>query len=179
MKYNSFKPVKVYKTIYDIDYESLYNDGKRFIIFDLDNTIIPYSIDTPQNDSIELINRLKNIGFTCLILSNNHNERLYRASRTLNIDYIANAMKPFKKGYKRILKKYDNNPNLYFAIGDQLITDVKGASRCKIDCILVKPIDRSSEHWYTKINRAMESFVLKCIKKSDFELYQEIMNIRG
>lgn len=179
MKYNSFKPVKVYKTIYDIDYESLYNDGKRYIIFDLDNTIIPYSIATPQKDSIDLVNHLKEIGFTCLILSNNHNERLYRASRTLNIDYIANAMKPFKKGYKRIFKKYENDPKLYFAIGDQLITDVKGASRCKIDCILVKPIDRSSEHWYTKINRGMESFVLKRIKKSDFELYQEIMNIRG
>ena len=43
-----------------------------------------------------------------------------------------------------------------------------------IDCVLVKPLKKSNEKWYTKLNRKMEKHVLKRIKKYDENIYKEI-----
>ena len=44
MNINKFIPLMCEKTIFDIDYIKLYESGKRYILIDLDNTIIPYDI---------------------------------------------------------------------------------------------------------------------------------------
>ena len=175
-----FRPIRCYQTIFDIDYDLLKEENRKYIIFDLDNTIIPYSEGIPNQKCLDLMKSLKEKGFVCLILSNNHNERLRIASNTLGLEFMANAMKPFKRGYKRIIKKYNvSDPRELVAIGDQLITDVLGARRTNIDTILVKAIDRSGEHFYTRFNRRMENLILKRLKKKDNNIYQEIIKVRG
>ena len=180
MSIKSFKPYKIYKDIYVIDYESLLKNNKKYIIFDLDNTIISYSESIPDEKAVNLFNHLKELGFICIILSNNHNERLRIASETLGVPFFANAMKPFKKGYKKIIKKYNiTDYNTIVTIGDQLITDVYGAQRTSIDAIFVNAIDRSGEHWYTRFNRFNENRIIKKFKKKYNDTYLEIMKIRG
>ena len=41
-------PNYVYKTIYDIDFDTLYASGKRIILSDLDNTIARYDEIEPS-----------------------------------------------------------------------------------------------------------------------------------
>ena len=45
----------------------------------------------------------------------------------------------------------------------------------KIDVILVKPIKKKSEKWYTKINRKFEQRVIKVMKKKNPIMYKEIV----
>ncbi len=40
-----FIPTLIEKSLYDIDFNALLKDGKRFILSDLDNTLIPYDLE--------------------------------------------------------------------------------------------------------------------------------------
>ncbi len=174
-KVTKFIPKMIVETVYDIDYNKLYDEGKRFILFDLDNTLLPYDILYADDELRNLINNIKNIGFNLMIVSNNKNERVTNFCKDLNIDCITSAKKPFKKGFKKALKKLScHNRKEAISIGDQLMTDVLGSNRTNIECILVKPLKKSNEKWYTRSNRRMEKHVLKRIKKYNINIYNEI-----
>jgi predicted HAD superfamily phosphohydrolase YqeG len=50
-------------------------------------------------------------------------------------------------------------------IGDQLVTDVLGANRLGGYSILVNPIERKTEKWYTRMNRRLERRMLDKIAR--------------
>ena len=39
-----FIPKKCVESVYDIDFNKLYEEGKKYILCDVDNTLIPYDI---------------------------------------------------------------------------------------------------------------------------------------
>ena len=46
--------------------------------------------------------------------------------------------------------------------------------------ILVKPIRLDNEKWYTRFNRRIEKLIIhKKIKKVNYELYTDILKIKG
>ena len=67
-------PTYFYKSIYDIDYKGLYNDGIRLILTDLDNTLISYKETLPTPELFELKKRIEDMGFELLLV---HNQVLY------------------------------------------------------------------------------------------------------
>jgi predicted HAD superfamily phosphohydrolase YqeG len=69
--------------------------------------------------------------------------------------------------------------NEIIAVGDQLMTDVLGGNRFGIDVILVKPLKKKSEKWYTKLNRFNERQVLNSLKRHYPEVYQKIEGINN
>ena len=170
-----FIPNYIYETVYDIDFNKIYDSGKRFILFDLDNTLLPYDVPIADEKLRELLMQLKKIGFQIMIVSNNSNERVTLFCKDLNLECITKAKKPLKGGFRKALKYLDvKNKNEVISVGDQLMTDVLGSKRSNIDCILVKPLKKSNEKWYTKANRKMEKHVLKRIKKYNEQIYKEI-----
>ena len=54
-----FVPYDAYKDIYCIDYNKLYSEGTKIILFDLDNTISRYQDIEPTEEAINLINSFK------------------------------------------------------------------------------------------------------------------------
>ena len=177
---DKFLPYKIYKTILDIDFDALKEEGRKYIVFDLDNTIIPYHHDMPRENARILVAKLKKMDFTVLIMSNNHSKRIKKVAKELDVYSISDAMKPLKFGYKKFIKEFHiTNLHDVIAIGDQLVTDVFGARRCGIDTIYVNAIDRTSEKWYTRINRKLEWHHIKKFKKKYPDVYNEILKIRG
>ena len=73
--------------------------------------------------------------------------------------------KPFKSGYIRALKKASAQIKTSLFIGDQLMTDIFGASRMNIESILVKPLKQRSDHIFTRTNRKLERILLKRMSK--------------
>ena len=45
---SKYIPTKLALSVYDIDYNELYANGKRIILFDLDNTLISYYENKPN-----------------------------------------------------------------------------------------------------------------------------------
>ena len=73
--FERFYPDKYVESAYVIDYEGMYKEGYRGIIFDIDNTLVPHGAPADKR-SIALFKRLKAIGYECLLLSNNKEPRV-------------------------------------------------------------------------------------------------------
>lgn len=178
LKTKSYIPFDCKRSIFDIDYNKLYENGRKIVLFDLDNTIIPYDVVKPNEQILQLFNNIKRIGLKVVLISNNKRPRVEMFSREADLDFISSAKKPFKSGYKRLLKKYKyTNPSEVITIGDQLMTDVLGARRMGFDCILVKAIKKKTEKWYTRFNRRLENRVLNKMKRIDNATYNKIKEL--
>ena len=175
-KNKHFIPSLYVNTIFDIDYNKLYEDGIRLILTDLDNTLISYKETDPLEANYYWVKKMKEIGFEIIIVSNNsHKDRVSHFAKLLDIKYLNFALKPTKIGMKKALKmankKYE--PEEVIALGDQLMTDILVANRMKFHSVLVKAVDRKSDILPTRINRKLEGHVLKVLKKKETESYNE------
>lgn len=134
-----FYPWEFAQSVFDIDFSRLYAQGFRGLIFDIDNTLVPHGADsTPEIDA--LFARLHQMGFRTLMLSNNGPERIRRFLRNIDADFIDNAGKPGKKGYRQALARLGLERQQVLVIGDQVFTDILGANRCRIPNLLVRYI---------------------------------------
>ena len=78
---------------------------------------------------------------------------------------FTHVRKPFTFKIKKYLKESNYNVENILFVGDQIVTDIKFSRKLGIYAILVDPINRSTERWYTKINRFFENIRLNQIKK--------------
>lgn len=128
------------KNIYSIDYESLKNRGIKCILFDLDNTLVPYNKKTITKKLQNLVEELKEMDFKVIIFSNNTKKRVEPFKKALRVDCLVNAKKPFVMNYNKIIKIYKLNQSQVVMIGDKIVTDVLGGNKAGITTILVNPI---------------------------------------
>ncbi len=166
------------RTIYEIDYSKLYDNGKRIILFDLDNTLASYDDIIPTSKQMELNQTLRQIGFKIYILSNNHQKRAELYTQKFIVDgYLHLARKPFVGRIQKFLSRENINYFESIWIGDQLLTDISCANKLGIDSVLVSSISRNSEKWYTRINRKREEHILRKIAKTNSKMAIEIQKI--
>lgn len=161
--FRRFYPKRIADSSYDIDYEKLYKEGYRGILFDIDNTLVAHGADaTPR--ALELFARLKRIGFQTCLISNNSDERVRRFNKEIKTNYIHKANKPFVKNYIRATKIMDTRIDQTIFVGDQLFTDVYGANRIGMMTYLVKPI-HPKEEIQIVFKRKLERIVLYFYRK--------------
>lgn len=157
-----FTPNEYHKTIHDIDLLKLYDLGKRLILTDLDNTLVGYDVSLPTSEIIEFKEKCDKIGLKLVIISNNNKKRVQAFAEKLGIEYLSNAMKPLKRGYRKITLRY--KPEEVVIIGDQILTDIFGGNRMGYYTILVDVINYNNEQFKTRINRFFERLILRKLK---------------
>ncbi len=155
---NRFYPDREAVTAYEIDYEELYRQGYRGVIFDVDNTLVPHGAPADER-SIALFKRLHGIGFQTVLLSNNKEPRVKSFSDAVGSQYIFKAGKPGTAGYERAMKLLGTVPETTVFVGDQLFTDVWGAKNVGILNYLVKPI-HPKEEIQIVLKRQLERIVM-------------------
>lgn len=154
------------KSIYTINYDVLASRGIKCILFDLDNTMVPITVKNSNKKIKELFDDLKTRGFKVIIFSNSPRSRVKPFKDELDVDCCANACKPFKKKYLKVLEEYNLNVTEVACVGDQLLTDIKGGNNIGITTILVNPIG-TKERITTKINRIFEKKIYKKLRDED------------
>lgn len=171
--YKNIIPEDYVSSIFDIDYNKLYSEGKRLILTDLDNTLISYKEDSPNEELFKWKNMVEDIGFEVIIVSNSHNKRVKYFANQLNLPYVNLALKPLKFGFKKALRKASRKYKIeeVVELGDQLLTDVYGSKRMKFYTILVKAIDKKTERAVTRFNRKNERKMLAKCRKKNYGLY--------
>ena len=176
LKTEKFIPNEFHDTFFDIDFNELYQKGYRVILTDLDNTLITYEEFVPTDKILNKLDSLRKIGFEIFIISNNHPPRIEKFLEGTDYLGIGNARKPLISGIRRALKlsKREYFLDEIAIIGDQLMTDIYGANRYGAYSILVNPLKRKTEKWYTKLNRKIEVKMLEKIKKKNNEKYNEL-----
>ena len=159
-----FFPDEYIASTYIIPFEELYEKGYRAIIFDIDNTLVPHG-DPADERTKKLFARLKNIGFSCCLLSNNKEQRVKKFNESIQVEYIYDAHKPSTENYLKAIDKMGTSKKTTVFIGDQLFTDVWGAKRAGLHNILVRPI-HPREEIQIVLKRRLEKVVLHFYKKS-------------
>lgn len=162
--FDMFFPDRYVASTYVINFEKLFENGYRGLIFDIDNTLVPHGAPADQRAE-ELFLRLKAIGFQCCLISNNQESRVKMFNEKIQVDYVYDAHKPSTKNYKKAMEIMGTNKGNTVFIGDQLFTDVWGAKRTGIASILVKPI-HPKEEIQIVLKRRLEKIVLYFYKRS-------------
>lgn len=148
----------------DITPNYLREQGKRGVIIDLDNTLIPWNVSDATNEIIEWIKAMETAQIKVLVFSNNNEERVAIFAKPLGINYVSMAKKPLQSGFKRAKKLLQLNNTEIVVIGDQLLTDIFGGNRAKLFTVLVEPIVESDAP-ITMFNRRLERLILNYFYK--------------
>ncbi len=157
--FERFFPDESVSSTYDIDFQSLYEEGYRGILFDIDNTLVEHGKGA-SDQALDLFHRLKEIGFQCCLISNNKKQRVSSFNEKIGAHMIFNAHKPRRKGYREAMEMMGTNKENTLFVGDQLFTDIWGAKRIGIRNILVKPINKNEEIQIV-LKRYLEKIILK------------------
>lgn len=161
---STFYPDKEAESAYAIDYEMLFDKGYRGIIFDIDNTLVPHGAPADKR-AVAFFERLYQIGFQTIVLSNNKELRVKSFAERVHSKYIFKAGKPGNAGYIRAMKEMGTTTKNTVFVGDQLFTDVWGAKRVGILNYLVKPI-HPKEEIQIVLKRYLEKIVLHFYHKN-------------
>ncbi len=155
------KPKRFVESIFDINFEDLYKKGYRGIIFDLDNTIVPWDGNELDPKTKDLIDHIKNIGFKVVILSNNwSHKRVKYFSKIMKLPALGSAFKPRVRSFKKAMKLMNTEPETTLVVGDRILTDIFGGNKIGMYTILVAPINKN-EIWIKKWTvRKLESWLL-------------------
>jgi HAD superfamily phosphatase (TIGR01668 family) len=156
-----FYPKSYFNKIVDIDVNFFIENNIKAVLLDIDNTILDKRHNMVQGLE-EWVKTLKENNIKICILSNtNKKKKAQNLSDKLEVPFIYFAKKPLKFGFKKAKKILEIEDNKTIAvIGDQVLTDVFGANRCKMYSILVKPL-KKEDIFVTKINRLIEKQILK------------------
>ena len=151
-------------SVFAIDYEKLAALGYKGILFDIDNTLVRHN-EPATSRAIQLMERLKAIGFKVCLVSNNKEPRVATFNKKMKVNYIYKAGKPSKKGYIRAMDEIGCTVENTLAVGDQIYTDIIGSASLGIHTILVKPIDPSHEEIQITLKRIIEKPFIAYFKK--------------
>lgn len=163
--FNCFFPDAYLDSTYEIDFDKLYEEGYRGLLFDVDNTLVPHGAPADERAK-KLFAHLKKLGFKSCFLSNNQIERVSSFNAVIGEQFIENAHKPSVKNYFKAMEMLGTDTTNTIFIGDQLFTDIYGAKRAGIRNILVKPIDKKEEIQIV-LKRYLEKIVLYFYRKEE------------
>ena len=161
--FDRFFPDQYVASTYVIDFEKLYEEGVRGLIFDIDNTLVPHGAPADQR-AIALFKRLHALGYQTMMLSNNKEPRVKMFCDAVDAEYIYKAGKPNPANYREAMKRMHTDEKNTLFVGDQIFTDVWGANKAGIYSILVKPI-HPKEEIQIVLKRYLEKVVLFCYKR--------------
>ncbi|MGN0426687.1 MAG: YqeG family HAD IIIA-type phosphatase [Agathobacter sp.] len=153
-------PGEYLDSTYSIDFDKLYRDGYRGVIFDIDNTLVPHGAPADER-AISLFCHLKNLGFSCMLLSNNKEPRVKMFNDAVQVNYMHKAGKPKPSGYRKAMEAIGCDSSNTIFVGDQIFTDVMGANLAGIRTILVKPI-HPKEEIQIVLKRFLEKPIIAC-----------------
>ena len=96
--FNMFYPDDYVASTYVIDFDKLYTEGYRGLIFDIDNTLVPHGAPADQR-AIRLFEMLRRIGFDTCLISNNQEPRVKPFAEKVGSKYVCSSYSS-PKAYK-------------------------------------------------------------------------------
>ena len=152
-------PDLVLSSFRDITPALLENHGIRFILSDIDNTLVTYDDEEPTADVLAFFRMLAENGIKIGFLSNNHADRVERFNAPLGLPAYPDAHKPLTKTAKQALAGLGVSPAAAASLGDQIFTDLLCARFCGMQALIVPPI-RDKRSFFWRFKRAMERPIL-------------------
>ena len=136
-----FFPAYVTDALTDLTHEWLKEQGIRLLMLDFDNTVVPYTTNTPTAEMQAWLEQMAGSDILLCVVSNSRKDRVKIFCQKYGIDCITHANKPFSKGIRECLEKFGVKPEDCALVGDQIYTDTLGGNCAGVRPILVKAIN--------------------------------------
>ena len=159
----SLLPRVIADKLTDLTAQRLQDMGVELLMMDFDNTIVPYTTDIPTDEVVAWLEEMKKNGIQLCVVSNSKRDRVKIFCRKYGIDCITHAKKPFSKGIRECLARYQLPARSCALVGDQIYTDTLGANGCGVRSILVKAID--NHNFWLKARHVLELPFIYAAKK--------------
>ena len=157
--FECFFPDAYMDSTYVIDFEKLYKEGIRGVIFDIDNTLVPHGAPADER-AIRLFARLRSIGLDYCLISNNQLPRVKPFADAVQAKFVEDAHKPSRKNYLKAMKLMHVDLDSCIFVGDQIFTDILGANLAGMASILVEPF-QMEPFFRFRFKRFLERGILK------------------
>lgn len=152
---NYLLPDLVLPSFRDVTPALLKEHGIRFILSDIDNTLVTYGDAVPTPDVLDFFAMLAENGVTIGFLSNNHADRVETFNRNLGYVAVPDAGKPGIRKAKEAMAKMGAVPENTLFLGDQLLTDAACAKQLGLFTVIVPPIKDRTD-LFNKSKRVIE-----------------------
>ena len=150
----SLLPKLVAKELPDLTPELFICRKISLVMLDFDNTIVPYTTDIPEERMLAWLENMKQSGLQLCVVSNSKRPRVKRFCEKYGLDCITHSKKPFPKGIRQCLNRYQLDAGSAALVGDQIFTDVLGANSAGVLSVLVKAID--NHNFWLKLRHVAE-----------------------
>jgi HAD superfamily phosphatase (TIGR01668 family) len=150
----SLLPDVIASAVTDIKPEWLRRRNTRLLMLDFDNTIVPYTTNTPTDAVENWLREILASDIQLCVVSNSKRDRVRIFCEKYGMDCITHAKKPFSKGIRECLAKYGVPASEAALVGDQIYTDTLGANGCGVTSILVEAID--NHNFWLKARHVLE-----------------------
>ena len=147
-------PKLIAHSLTDIGPELLRSMGIKLLMLDFDNTIVPYTTCVPTEEMRRWFDVMKSQDIILCIVSNSHSDRVPKFCRENGLECITHARKPFSKGIRQCLDRFQIPASQAALVGDQIYTDTLGANCTGVTSILVKAID--NHNFWLKARHVLE-----------------------
>lgn len=125
-------------SIYNVNYSFMRDNGIKYLVFDIDCTILPFDDINVTRDNDLLFEYMKSLGFKCAFCSSGSRDRVKSVADKLGINYMYRAKKPNVK-FEELKELFDDDfrvENSVF-IGESLYFDMYNAGKLNMNKILV------------------------------------------
>ena len=150
----SFLPTVITNAVTDIKPEWLKSRNIRLLMLDFDNTIVPYTTNTPTEAVENWLKEMLASDIQLCVVSNSKRSRVKIFCEHYGMDCITHAKKPFPKGIRECLAKYGGPASEAALVGDQIYTDTLGANGCGVTSVLVEAIH--NHNFWLKARHVLE-----------------------
>ena len=146
---NIFAPNYYVQSFKTLNIQKLHEMGIQLLLCDIDNTLVAYDEECPNQDVIDFINKLKMNGIEVALCSNSPSS-------------------------KKAMRDHGLKANQIAILGDQMYTDILGGNIWGLYTILTAPIAIKDRN-ITKVFRFFEELIYgylekkKLLKRGDFD----------
>ena len=160
-----FRPDTCVSRVTELTAERLAAWGIESLLLDADCTLKRYSSFDAEPDIHEWLGAMKTARIGLRLVSNGLAQRIGAFADRLEIPFTAKALKPLPFGVRRAIRQSGFDLKKTAMVGDQLFADILAGNLAGLFTVYVEPIHPEEEHWFTRIKRPPERFLLRRIKR--------------
>lgn len=151
--------------IYEITPEFLREKEIRGIVFDIDNTLVPYGVAKADEKLSSYLKKISDSVLAVGLVSNNNENRVKLFNDNFSFFAVHKAGKPSPKSIKAFMEKNKLSKDQVLLVGDQLFTDCLAARFAGVKCIIVKPLEAENGCFF-KFKRSLEKPFIRAYKRT-------------
>ena len=156
--FRAMKPEKVYKSLAEMPWNILAQEGIRTALLDFDNTLGPDHATEPEEYSYNCIKQIQEQGIRCCLVSNAKSGRSAKIAEMLDIPCVTFAKKPGTSGVLKAIEVMGSTKDESVMVGDQIFTDVIAGNNSGVRTFMVEKLHKQ-EIWYVMLKRPLEKIV--------------------